>query len=386
MSTEKLTWYVARSGGIVAWCLLALSLVLGLLLSSRVLGRRASPAWILSIHRFLGGLGVIFTAVHVIAIMLDDFVDFGFTDVLVPWASEWKPGPVAWGIIAMYLSVAIELTSFAMKRLPRRLWRAVHWTSAPLFVTATVHGYQSGTDAGRAFIVAIVVSMVLLAALTIVRIVRASRKLEPAHDPRRMVAEAKARKHREAELAVVDDPGPPAEPAPAPFDHEAAATPEPHRPVHEEPTFAAPLPEPQPLEPGEPAFGDPNAVVDTSRRPASESPPRPAPPLEPVAPALPAPRRTPPPSPAPAEFEPTFAAVRAAADLEPVGNGAPMTAGVGSNAATAPRPAWDGADDPLAWLSADPMANPEIRRREGPVPGVWKRSRRNLDDYVESDT
>ncbi|MGI9622761.1 MAG: ferric reductase-like transmembrane domain-containing protein, partial [Acidimicrobiales bacterium] len=137
MNVEKLTWYVARSGGIVAWVLLAAGIVLGLLLSSRLLGRKASPAWILSVHRYLGGLAVIFTGIHVAAIMLDDFVDFGLVEVLVPMASSWRPGAVAWGIVAMYLIVAIELTSFAMKRLPKGLWRGVHWTSAPLFVVAT---------------------------------------------------------------------------------------------------------------------------------------------------------------------------------------------------------------------------------------------------------
>lgn len=194
MNTEKLTWYAARSGGIVAWLLLALGLILGLLLSSRVLGKRASPAWLLSIHRFLGGLSVIFTFVHVGAIMLDDFVAFGWTDVLVPWASEWNPGAVAWGIIATYLAIAIELTSFAMRRLPKGLWRGVHWLSAPLFVMATVHGYQAGTDAGRAFIIAIVAACVALAALTVVRVLNARRQTEPKTDPRVLLEQAKARR------------------------------------------------------------------------------------------------------------------------------------------------------------------------------------------------
>ncbi len=187
MSTDKLTWYVARSGGIVAWCLLALGLVLGLVLSSRVLGRKASPAWILSIHRYLGGLGVIFTGVHVGAIMLDDFVDFGVVEVLVPWTSTWRPGPVAWGIVAMYLMVAIEVTSFAMRRLPKRLWRWVHWSSAPLFVTATVHGYQSGTDAGRAFIVSIVGVIAVLFALTTLRVLLTRAPGGPRIEPRALV-------------------------------------------------------------------------------------------------------------------------------------------------------------------------------------------------------
>jgi hypothetical protein len=43
--------------------------------------------------------------------------------------------------------VAIELTSLAMRRLPRRLWRWVHMTSFLLAVSATVHGLTAGTDA-----------------------------------------------------------------------------------------------------------------------------------------------------------------------------------------------------------------------------------------------
>ena len=35
-----LTWYMARSAGLVAWALLAASMLWGLALSSRVLGRR----------------------------------------------------------------------------------------------------------------------------------------------------------------------------------------------------------------------------------------------------------------------------------------------------------------------------------------------------------
>jgi DMSO/TMAO reductase YedYZ heme-binding membrane subunit len=175
VEADKWTWYVARSGGIVAWLLLAAGLVVGLLLSSKLLGRRVSPAWLLSVHRYLGGLAVAFSVVHVAAVMLDDFVDFGWFDVLVPFASEWRPQAVAWGIVGMYLLVAIEVTSLAMRRLPKRLWRAVHWSSAVLFVTATVHGWQAGTDTGRAFMAATVTSIAVLGVLTCVRVVRAAR-------------------------------------------------------------------------------------------------------------------------------------------------------------------------------------------------------------------
>ena len=61
-------------------------------------------------------------------------------------ASPWRPGPVAWGIAAAYLLVAIQLTSWTMRRLPRRLWHAVHLTSFPMFALVTVHGFTAGAD------------------------------------------------------------------------------------------------------------------------------------------------------------------------------------------------------------------------------------------------
>jgi hypothetical protein len=44
------------------------------------------------------------------------------------------------------LLVAVQLTSWTMRWLPRRLWHAVHLTSLPMFVFVTVHGFTAGAD------------------------------------------------------------------------------------------------------------------------------------------------------------------------------------------------------------------------------------------------
>ncbi|MBK5287662.1 MAG: ferric reductase-like transmembrane domain-containing protein [Acidimicrobiia bacterium] len=141
-----LTWYVARAAGIVTWALLVASMIWGLLYATRVFRRRVSLWWLLGVHRFLGALAVVFTAVHVVALLSDSFIGFGVRDVLVPFTSSWHPIAVGWGIIAMYLLVAIELTSLLKARLPYRVWRSVHLTSYPVFAIATIHGLSSGTD------------------------------------------------------------------------------------------------------------------------------------------------------------------------------------------------------------------------------------------------
>ncbi|HEY0396749.1 MAG TPA: ferredoxin-NADPH reductase, partial [Acidimicrobiia bacterium] len=54
-------WYVARSAGLVAWALLAASVLWGLALSTKILSPKVRPNWILDLHRWLGGLALVFT-------------------------------------------------------------------------------------------------------------------------------------------------------------------------------------------------------------------------------------------------------------------------------------------------------------------------------------
>jgi DMSO/TMAO reductase YedYZ heme-binding membrane subunit len=143
---DQVTWYAARASGVVAWGLLLASMVWGLLLATRVLGRRPTPAWLLSLHRFLGALTIAFVGVHVVAILLDTYTDFSVVNVLVPLTGTWHPLAVAFGVVAMYLLVAIEVTSLMRDRLSAKAWRAVHLLSYFLFATATMHMLTAGTD------------------------------------------------------------------------------------------------------------------------------------------------------------------------------------------------------------------------------------------------
>lgn len=138
-------WYMARAGGIVAWALAALAVIGGLQLSTRLV-KRPAPAWVLDVHRFVGGLSVAFLGIHLLGLAADSFIGYGPADLFVPFVSDYKPTAVALGVIAMYLLLAIEITSLAMRRLPRRTWHAVHLTSYVVFVTGTLHGVTAGTD------------------------------------------------------------------------------------------------------------------------------------------------------------------------------------------------------------------------------------------------
>jgi len=148
---SKIPWYAARASGLVAWALVLAAILWGLLLATRVLGRRPAPAWLLSLHRYLGALAVVFVGVHVGAILLDTYTNFGVIEVLVPFTGTWHPVAVAWGIVGMYLLAAIEITSLLRHKLSPSSWRAVHLTSYPLFALTTVHMLAAGTDARSIF-------------------------------------------------------------------------------------------------------------------------------------------------------------------------------------------------------------------------------------------
>ncbi len=191
MSTQ-VWWFVSRSSGIIAWALLTLSVCWGLFISTKAVAKASTPAWLLDLHRFLGGFAVTFTAIHLFGLWADSYVEFGWRELFVPMATEWKPGPVAWGIIALYVLVAVELTSLAMKHLPRKLWRAIHHLSLPLYTMATYHGVAAGTDkTNQVFRIAALASVNIVAFLAIVLILAARR-----------AALAKANAVRPARVAV----------------------------------------------------------------------------------------------------------------------------------------------------------------------------------------
>ena len=144
--SSHITWYAARASGFVSWGLLLAGMVWGLLLATRALGRRPTPAWILSLHRFLGALAVVFVGVHVGAILVDNYTNFSVVNVLVPFTGTWHPTAVAFGIVSMYLLLAVEITSLVRDRMSAKAWRAVHMLSYFLFAAATIHMVTAGTD------------------------------------------------------------------------------------------------------------------------------------------------------------------------------------------------------------------------------------------------
>ena len=96
----QLWWFVTRSTGIVTWVLATATVLWGLGVTSKPFGKKPAPNWTLDLHRFLGALTVLFLAGHLGALVADSYTNWTIADLAVPYATTWKPGPVAWGIVA----------------------------------------------------------------------------------------------------------------------------------------------------------------------------------------------------------------------------------------------------------------------------------------------
>lgn len=166
-------WYVIRSAGMVSFLLLYVSIFLGIAIRFPILKKIINPAYSLDIHRWISVQALFFALVHGMAGMWDKYINLSLKDVFIPFASSYEPGMMALGTIAMYLMVALIVSSYIKSRISYGLWRAIHSLNFFLYAFAIIHAIHLGTDLksgairtgfiyANAFLVVLLVMSILL--------------------------------------------------------------------------------------------------------------------------------------------------------------------------------------------------------------------------------
>ncbi len=159
---EAVTWDVARAGGFTAYVLLTLAVAIGLALSVHL----QSPRWprIINseLHNFLTLLSLIFIGVHVLAVWIDPFTRFGWNEVFIPLVSYYRPVWMALGIVALYLGLAIGISTWVRPWIGYTWWRRLHVFTLLAYALVTVHGIATGSDTQTWWGIAIYVASVAL--------------------------------------------------------------------------------------------------------------------------------------------------------------------------------------------------------------------------------
>jgi sulfoxide reductase heme-binding subunit YedZ len=140
-------WLGSRAAGIVAYLLVTMLALFGLLLShpANKVEWKASKhlfPW----HKHLAFFTLAFIAAHVITIVLDPFAGVGAFGWLVPGLSSYRTVPVALGTLGLVALLLTGLTARFTNLLGPGRWLAIHRVALVAFGLAWVHGALSGTD------------------------------------------------------------------------------------------------------------------------------------------------------------------------------------------------------------------------------------------------
>lgn len=170
----NVTWDVARAGGFTAYILLTVSVALGLALTLHWQSNSRWPRLINSeLHNFTTLLSLVFIGVHVLAVWVDPFTRFGWNEVFLPFVSHYRPLWMALGIVALYLGLAIGLSTWLRPLIGYAWWRRLHVLTLVTYGLVTIHGIATGSDTRTWWAVLIyALSAALIAWLLLLRLLQ----------------------------------------------------------------------------------------------------------------------------------------------------------------------------------------------------------------------
>lgn len=146
---SRLPWYLSRAAGISAYLSLTASTVLGLAIATRIADRWLSRPVVFTLHEQLAWLGLTATGLHVGALLMDSHISLRVADLLIPFASPYRPLAMALGIVSAYLVIAITGSFYIRARIGQRAWRLLHMASFATFALATGHGIMAGSSTSQ---------------------------------------------------------------------------------------------------------------------------------------------------------------------------------------------------------------------------------------------
>jgi len=150
-------WYVIRGSGFIAAGLLILLMLSGIGQVTGIIYRFIEPLKVWLIHKALGIALLVSIAFHISFLLIDHFVSFSLTQILLPFTSSYNNGTkllglplgglaVTMGVLAMYCAVVVVITSLGWIDTKQRAWRLLHYLSYVLAILAFLHALYAGTD------------------------------------------------------------------------------------------------------------------------------------------------------------------------------------------------------------------------------------------------
>jgi sulfoxide reductase heme-binding subunit YedZ len=141
-------WLASRASGIVAILTLSGSVLLGLVLSTRVVRGPGLPKWVSTAHEQSALTALVAIALHGVTLLGDPFLRASLADITIPFQSDYRPLYTGLGVVGGYLAAALGLSFYVRKRIGAARWRKLHRLTIVAYALAVVHTIGAGTDSG----------------------------------------------------------------------------------------------------------------------------------------------------------------------------------------------------------------------------------------------
>ncbi|HFC12291.1 MAG TPA: ferric reductase-like protein [Anaerolineae bacterium] len=170
VSSDKLSWYLTRASGVVAYLSLATSTVWGLLLSTKLVKKVVPAVLSLAMHTYLSWLAIGLVAFHAFVLLFDNYYTYSVANLLIPFTGPYKPVYVGLGIVAFYLMLLTSVSFYARRWIGQKNWRRLHYLTFAVYWLVTLHSWVAGTDSPTLTPI-YAGSAILILFLTVLRIV-----------------------------------------------------------------------------------------------------------------------------------------------------------------------------------------------------------------------
>ena len=146
LTSAKAYWFVSRSSGVLAYLLLTLSVIWGLVQSGAILRPTIPPALALGLHNFLSWAGLVMSALHALVLLGDNNPTMNLADIVIPFVGPYRPIWVGLGVVGIYLMLLVSVSFYVRSKIGQKNFRLLHYTSYAAFLLVSWHAMGAGTD------------------------------------------------------------------------------------------------------------------------------------------------------------------------------------------------------------------------------------------------
>lgn len=145
-------WITSRATGMVAFGLLSVSILCGLLVSSHLDHKHR----LMLIHQVAGVTALLLTAIHGLVLIGDAYLDPSLIELLLPFANPYRPIWTGLGVLSFWLLVLLTVSFYLRHQIGPAVWLTFHRLIVIGWLLALLHTLGAGSDlattAGRIYV------------------------------------------------------------------------------------------------------------------------------------------------------------------------------------------------------------------------------------------